>query len=696
MTAPAPSTLCRALGMLGVLLGLACPGPSPQIVCRDDRSCPTGYFCALPEGLCHRRALPGDASAGDVTPGDASGQDHAALDSAGADLLTADAASTDSSLADASVDETGGLDRSPADVTTADSSGSDVLAGDAAGADLTGQDGGSPLPRIAGLQAVPASVIYGASTEIRFTPHDATQCTIDQVAVLINAGGQVQHSLAPSATRHIEVCCTGPGGQVCASVEVAVECTNPQPVNGPVIIHDAAELVELGNSVSGCWRVQGHLTIGPSASLFDLAPLRGLVEVTGTLDITDNADLSHLTGLEALHTVGGALYLGHYDNAQGVHLGNDSLQDVHALSGLRQIGGSLTVQLSPELGSLHGLEELQTLGGHLLVQHCNDLGDVRALHRLQSMGAYLWLEDLPRLTSLEGLQNVSQVGTDLGLVSLPQLTDLRALEFLHADLHSLYVTSCPLLQDLSGLQNLRISQWLQIRSNDGLVTLQGLPQTVSGVLTHVEIYDHPLLQSLDGLDSLVHVRLDPARVCTQARRTAKSCAGMLAIHDNASLPGLEGLNALTQVDDSLVIEDNARLQQVVALNAVLHIGGELSVQRNPQLISLDGLHQVGEIAAGVIIEDNDALLELAGLSGLAVLGGEVGQTPDLYSGGLVINGNLVLHDLGLRADCTFAGSLFQITNNAALPTATASALYSDWCEGTGLNCPFALIANNGP
>lgn len=91
--------------------------------------------------------------------------------------------------------------------------------------------------------------------------------------------------------------------------------------------------------------------------------------------------------------------------------------------------------------------------------------------------------------------------------------------------------------------------------------------------------------------------------------------GNVAIHDSASLAGLEGLGALASVA-YLDITGNPSLTSLVGLDSLAQVGGDLTVSSNPALTSLGGLDRLVLVGVSLGIFSNPVLTDLGSLSRL--------------------------------------------------------------------------------
>jgi len=96
-----------------------------------------------------------------------------------------------------------------------------------------------------------------------------------------------------------------------------------------------------------------------------------------------------------------------------------------------------------------------------------------------------------------------------------------------------------------------------------------------------------------------------------------SIGGDLVISYNPVLTSLTGLDNLSSISGSLVeIHHNPALTSLTGLSNLTSIGGDLDIFWNPALTSLTGLNNVTSIGGDLIILDNDALTSLTGLNNI--------------------------------------------------------------------------------
>lgn len=150
-------------------------------------------------------------------------------------------------------------------------------------------------------------------------------------------------------------------------------------------------------------RVGGDFSIKDNDSLADVNGLISLNRVEGNLEINSNNALTHLDGLVSLTTVEGRLWIvlnrslrnidglanlssiqsraaGVDDYFYGFHIyGNDILNNLDGLSGLRTVGGNLVIRLNYSLRNVDGLTNLQSVSSDLYIIENWSLNDCRGV-----------------------------------------------------------------------------------------------------------------------------------------------------------------------------------------------------------------------------------------------------------------------------------------------------------------------------
>jgi hypothetical protein len=109
------------------------------------------------------------------------------------------------------------------------------------------------------------------------------------------------------------------------------------------------------------------------------------------------------------------------------------------------------------------------------------------------------------------------------------------------------------------------------------------------------------LSSISNLESLHHIQ------------------GNLNISEIAA-SSLSGLQSLTRVDSSIIINNNSQLESISGLGSITSIRGDLKVKYNPALNNI-GFILLDSIMGSVNIQKNTSLVNMEGLDSLKFVGG---------------------------------------------------------------------------
>ena len=80
--------------------------------------------------------------------------------------------------------------------------------------------------------------------------------------------------------------------------------------------------------------------------------------------------------------------------------------------------------------------------------------------------------------------------------------------------------------------------------------------------------------------------------------------GSLVIQDNTAMTGVSGLTSLRTIDEAINIRSNAALEHIDGLQGLRTVGGQLAITQNPSLC-ISSVNRVGAgITDPVTIPDN--------------------------------------------------------------------------------------------
>jgi len=450
----------------------------------------------------------------------------------------------------------------------------------------------------------------------------------------------------------------------------------------------------------GCTTFPGSLFIQPPAfetsDIVDLSPLSGLQSVTSGLIITGNTNLTALTGLSSLTSVGtlnisynpiltDLTSLSVLTQAQSLVLAeNGQLADLTGLENITQWKQPSTIIITknPLLTSIAKLSANFPTDIYSLLIEQTPLTDLRGLERLKN-SLYVVIKSNPLLTSIAGLSALTST-SQLQITDNAQLPNLTGLEKVNT-VANLFIGRNPLLTSIASLSGVtRTAGDVAIDNNDRLTNLRGLDNltqvggnlrivsnptltsiaSLSGVTQvgfSLHIWTNAQLTNLTGLNKLTSVNSDiiidgnPVLNDLTALGALTQTGGNLQIINNNQLPNLTGLGGLTNVGKSQRIANNPALTSIAGLSALTQTGADLEIMNNPRLTNLTGLEKINRVGGSLRISDNVTLTSIASLSALTQAGGDL----------LIANNGQFTRLTGLNSLASLGGSL-DIESNAAL------------------------------
>lgn len=414
-------------------------------------------------------------------------------------------------------------------------------------------------------------------------------------------------------------------------------------------------------------RISGNLLV-MNRSTPDLAGLECLCEVRGGFRVWYSEGMTSLSGLSSLASVQRLELIG--DTTLISLAGLESLRQVDEIvlwdmasladiSALANVATPLvTLQLLelPSLTTLAGLEGIPSTT-ILEVSNVPALQDVDGLIGLTEVST-LQLANVPSLANLDGLANLASVGT-LSIDGAADLVSLGGMSSLSL-LGDTSINACSSLVDVSPLAAIGDAVGsLVLTDNNQLADLSPLSSLTEAdwlVLSGGGIYE---ISALAGLESVGALELELPLLTSVAPLSALESANSILL-DNTSVLSLDGLGSLSRLGGLYLVE-NAVLADLSALSG-LDIT-TIVVEDNDAVVSLYGFEGVdGSGSTKVYVRDNDGLLSLSGLEGVESL-----DT-------LELDNNESLMDISALALLTEVDEDFTITDNEALPTASAEAL----------------------
>ena len=373
-------------------------------------------------------------------------------------------------------------------------------------------------------------------------------------------------------------------------------------------------------------------------------------------------------------------------NIRDPNVPGDDVVDVSALNNLRYVEGDLFINATTELNNLGGLENLLQVRGELLIGVNAGLLNLTGLEGLQRTNNFNVVLN-GALRSLQGLDNLEDVSNNF-LISLnPALNDVRGLENLTQPTGNIQIEENINLTSLTGLDNIRQLALLEIAFNPALADIRALGNLRRA--DDVSVYDNDQLTDLRGLEALTElsdtlvISLNDNLETLAGLDNLREVGGDVYLEENASLISLKALGNLTSVD-TLSITYHASLANLRGLEGIEQLRGGLLIAYNDALTDITGLDNVRSVADLLGIAYNPSLTDITALNNLTSVGATLGIIDNdaltnlagldnltVVAGVVNIADNARLQSLaGLNRLALIGSSLF-VTNNDALSSLTA-------------------------
>jgi len=355
----------------------------------------------------------------------------------------------------------------------------------------------------------------------------------------------------------------------------------------------------------------------------------GCTEIEGNVEINGD-DITSLTGLNNLTSIGGNLAIGDYWN-----------------------GGN------PLLGSLSGLGNVIYIGGDLYIGYNDSLKSLTGLENVTSIGGWLWIYDNTALTSLTGLDNVTSIGGRLYVKDNAALTSLTGLDNIDAgSISEIIIKENPVLSicDVKSICD-------YLSAPTGEIDIY---KNAPGCDNQGEVQDACAVCLPEGISFSSQEQIDSFQInyphCTEIE-------GDVEISGN-DITDLSGLNVITSIGGDFYINYNDSLTILLGLESLTSIGGDLYINYNNSLTSLMGLENMTSIGGTLSVAANTSITSLWGLENIYF-----GSIIDMY-----IVDNTVLSECEIQSVCEYLanpGGTIEISNNA--PGCNDQQEVEDYC-----------------
>lgn len=314
-------------------------------------------------------------------------------------------------------------------------------------------------------------------------------------------------------------------------------------MNGPfdtVVIENYPGLTDMSGFDAGLFIEQNFtLRLSQNPQLSSLTGMENLISI-GDLQLVANPMLTSLSGLENVSV---------FERLELID--NVLLSDLSAISQVLTFDKGLTISGSDALASLADLQNLIVIpDGYLVIDNNNALTDLSGLNNLLSVAGLV-------------------ITNNQNLTTLIHLNDLEAI------IEDLEISDNPLLENFEGMEDITMIQ--------GEFTLENLP----------EISDFQGFSNLAFVGSNFKIRnISPDIIDLSDFGNLSTIGGNLEIL-NTGFVTLAGLENITALSGRLYIQQNDALVSLEALSNLTNLNdGLLAIRFQDELTSLDGLHNI--------------------------------------------------------------------------------------------------------
>ncbi|MES2743809.1 MAG: hypothetical protein V4655_00220 [Bdellovibrionota bacterium] len=392
-----------------------------------------------------------------------------------------------------------------------------------------------------------------------------------------------------------------------------------------------------------CTKLDDNLIV--STEISSLAEFKSLIEISGSLNISNNSFLKDLHGLENLISVG-TLELN----------SNANIESLDGLSSLQNIFQSIKMKNNPRLSRIDTLKNVTRLSGTLDLVENDSLASLSGLDNIQSIGETFYLQASPLITSINELSKLQSVG-EVHLIWLDNLKNIHGLRSL-SKIVKFVVMYVGKLESFQGMEKVEHLSVLNVTSNSSLASFQGL-EGLSRISEDLSIVGNEKLKNLVSLRNLISLE-----------------SSALAISDNEELTSTSG-PCLRSVAGDISIANNAKLQDIGILACLETAGGNLDLS-NLAVSSFHELSNLKEVKKSIRLSDSNSVSELGSLSNLSQIGLDLSivgmsikslkglEALKSIQGSLVIKKNTALERLNGLDSLVIIGSILKIEDNSAL------------------------------
>jgi len=217
-------------------------------------------------------------------------------------------------------------------------------------------------------------------------------------------------------------------------------------------------------------------------------------EISGSIYIVNNDEITNLDGLNQIIRVNGALHL--FNLSQ--------LNSLSGLSNLQFVGDRLNLSTIPNIPNLGSLNNLSNVGGDVRVKNCSGLTDLSGLENLVSIGGSFSVSEHENLVNLTGIENLMQIGGILGMSQNPLLTSISQINEA-ISINGLNIFLCPLLETIEIAPMVtEVGEDIHIANNTSLATIAGF-DSLEKIGDFLNISNCPNVTNISAFSSLQEI-----------------------------------------------------------------------------------------------------------------------------------------------------------------------------------------------
>ncbi|SRX55591.1 cadherin repeat domain-containing protein [Aequorivita sp. CIP111184] len=274
----------------------------------------------------------------------------------------------------------------------------------------------------------------------------------------------------------------------------------------------------------------------------------------------------NLFGANNYTQIDGLLLIGHPDEN-----GTTDITDLSPLHSIGIVNNSLQIKNNTVLTTTVGLN-VNFILGQIAIYTNPSLESIKGFENIISIPG-IFISNNEVLTDVSGLSQITQIEYNFQIILCPALPDIDWLQNLTEIGNGISLIGCNSIRNINALSNLRnftdAYGSIRIQNNTSLENLDGL-QYFSDDIAFLDIIGNTALQNIQGLENI-------------------GVFQELAINNNESLQSLDGLGAITAVNNGIEIRNNNSLTDLQGINNLERAGNSFLVQDNESLTSLNGL-----------------------------------------------------------------------------------------------------------